>query len=115
MSCHMSFGLQKLVRDSGMERKGINNYEPGPIPSPKPLDKFGFIKPKFNTTPEGLSKSWTANDHEREERRVRKWRKMIGIGGGDWKPYVKGKPNVVKRCIKKKGILNCLRGPSKLA
>ena len=55
-----------------MEKKGIDNYEPGPISSLKPLDIFGFIKPKFNTTLERLSKSWTTNDHEREERRVRK-------------------------------------------
>ena len=61
----MSFGLQKLVGDSGMERKRIDDYEPGPIPSPKPLDRFGFIKQEFNTSPEGLSKSRTANDHER--------------------------------------------------
>ncbi|KAJ9695292.1 hypothetical protein PVL29_010667 [Vitis rotundifolia] len=65
----MSFGLQKL--------SGIDDYERGPIPSPKPLDRFGFIKPKFNTILEG-----------REKRRVRKWGKMIGIGGGDWKHYV---------------------------
>lgn len=65
MSCHMSFGLQRLVRDNGMERKRIDDYEPGPIPSPKPLDRFGFIKQEFNTSPEGLSKSRTANDHER--------------------------------------------------
>ncbi|RVX06342.1 hypothetical protein CK203_023665 [Vitis vinifera] len=45
----------------------------------------------------------------REERRVRKWRKMIGIGGSDWKHYVRRKPNVVKRRIRK-GIPDCLRG-----
>ena len=45
----------------------------------------------------------------REERQVRKWRKMIGIGGSDWKHYVRRKPNVVKRRIRK-GIPNCLRG-----
>ncbi|KAJ9682988.1 hypothetical protein PVL29_018823 [Vitis rotundifolia] len=105
----MNFGLQKLVGDSGMERKRIDDYEPGPIPSPKPVDRFGFIKQEFNTSPEGLSKSRTANDHEREERRVRKWRKMIGIGGSDWKHYVRRKPNVVKRRIRK-GIPDCLRG-----
>ncbi|KAJ9689142.1 hypothetical protein PVL29_014677 [Vitis rotundifolia] len=50
-----------------MEMKGVNDYEPRPIPSPKPLDRFGFIKQEFNTTLEGLSKSRIANDHEREE------------------------------------------------
>ena len=45
----------------------------------------------------------------REERRVRKWRKMIGVGGSDWTYYVKRKPHVVKRRIRK-GIPDCLRG-----
>lgn len=45
----------------------------------------------------------------REERRVRKWRKMIGVGGSDWKHYVRRKPHVVRRRIRK-GIPDCLRG-----
>jgi len=45
----------------------------------------------------------------REERRVRKWRKMIGAGGSDWKHYVRRKPHVVKRRVRK-GIPDCLRG-----
>lgn len=38
-----------------------------------------------------------------------KWRKMIGTGGSDWKHYVRRKPHVVKRRIRK-GIPDCLRG-----
>jgi hypothetical protein len=45
----------------------------------------------------------------REERRLRKWRKMIGVGGTDWKHYVRRKPLVVKRRVRK-GIPDCLRG-----
>lgn len=45
----------------------------------------------------------------REERRIRKWRKMIGVGGSDWKHYTRRKPHVVKRRIRK-GIPDCLRG-----
>lgn len=45
----------------------------------------------------------------REERKVRKWRKMIGVGGSDWKHYARRKPHVVKRRIRK-GIPDCLRG-----
>jgi hypothetical protein len=45
----------------------------------------------------------------REERRLRKWRKMIGAGGMEWKHYCKKKPLVVKRRIRK-GIPDCLRG-----
>ncbi|XP_078438245.1 uncharacterized protein LOC144708697 isoform X2 [Wolffia australiana] len=44
-----------------------------------------------------------------EERRTRKWRKMIGAGGSDWKRYVRRRPHVVKRRIRK-GIPDCLRG-----
>jgi hypothetical protein len=45
----------------------------------------------------------------REERRIRKWRKMIGAGGSDWKQYCRRNPHVVKRRIRK-GIPDCLRG-----
>jgi len=45
----------------------------------------------------------------REERRVRKWRKMIGVGGSDWKQCVRRRPHVVKRRVRK-GIPDCLRG-----
>lgn len=34
---------------------------------------------------------------------------MIGVGGSDWKQYVRRKPHVVKRRIRK-GIPDCLRG-----
>lgn len=34
---------------------------------------------------------------------------MIGVGGSDWKHYVRRKPNVVKRRIRK-GIPDSLRG-----
>lgn len=34
---------------------------------------------------------------------------MIGVGGSDWKHYLRRKPNVVKRRIRK-GIPDCLRG-----
>lgn len=51
----------------------------------------------------------TSISNSREERRIRKWRKMIGVGGSDWKHYVRRKPHVVKRRIRK-GIPDCLRG-----
>lgn len=34
---------------------------------------------------------------------------MIGVGGSDWKHYIRRKPHVVKRRIRK-GIPDCLRG-----
>ena len=61
----MSFGLQKLDVETGMERKRIDDYESGSVPSPKALDRFGFIKQEFNASPDGLSKSRTVHDHER--------------------------------------------------
>ncbi|XP_068636937.1 uncharacterized protein [Aristolochia californica] len=93
-----------------MERKrAIDEFEPGPLPSPKPLDRFGFVKQECSNSPEGLNICTSASGQEREERRVRKWRKMIGVGGSDWKHYVRRKPHVVKRRIRK-GIPDCLRG-----
>ncbi|KAJ0249808.1 Plant adhesion molecule 1 [Hirschfeldia incana] len=77
-----------------------------------PVDRFGFLKQEHANSPERFSKARTASstDHDnREERKVRKWRKMIGVGGSDWKHYVRRKPNVVKRRIRK-GIPDCLRG-----
>jgi hypothetical protein len=52
---------------------------------------------------------WAKFGYCREERRIRKWRKMIGAGGSDWKHYVRKNPHVVKRRIRK-GIPDCLRG-----
>ncbi|KAF4348097.1 hypothetical protein G4B88_021369 [Cannabis sativa] len=92
-----------------MEKKRIDDYEPGPVPSPRALDRFGFVKQEHNNSSDAFTKSRSASEHERDERRVRKWRKMIGVGGSDWKHYVRRKPHVVKRRIRK-GIPDCLRG-----
>ncbi|XP_022759331.1 TBC1 domain family member 10A isoform X3 [Durio zibethinus] len=91
------------------KRRVIDDYEPGPVPPQKPLDRFGFIKQDASSTPEGLAKSRLIVEYEREAIRVRKWRKMIGVGGNDWKHYARRKPHVVKRRIRK-GIPDCLRG-----
>ncbi|XP_027358966.1 EVI5-like protein isoform X2 [Abrus precatorius] len=91
-----------------MEKKRLDDYEPGPVPSPRALDRFGFVKQDVNTS-DGLVKSRSAYERHRDERRVRKWRKMIGVGGSDWKHYLRRKPHVVKRRIRK-GIPDCLRG-----
>lgn len=87
----------------------MEEFEPGPIPPAKPLDRFGFVKKEINSSPENLNKTGSAIEQEREERRVRKWRKMIGVGGSDWKHYIRRKPHVVRRRIRK-GIPDCLRG-----
>ncbi|XP_022978588.1 EVI5-like protein isoform X1 [Cucurbita maxima] len=92
-----------------MERKTIDGFEPGPLPSPRQVDRFGFLKQEHNSSPDAITKIRSTHVQEREERRVRKWRKMIGIGGSDWKHYVRRKPHVVKRRIRK-GIPDCLRG-----
>ncbi|XP_011623264.1 TBC1 domain family member 10A isoform X3 [Amborella trichopoda] len=97
------------VYEMDRKRTGVDDFEPGPIPSPRPVDRFGFVKQDQNNSSEGLTKSKPLIDKEREERRARKWRKMIGIGGSDWKHYVRRKPLVVKRRIRK-GIPDCLRG-----
>ncbi|GMH20689.1 hypothetical protein Nepgr_022530 [Nepenthes gracilis] len=92
-----------------MERKKIEDYETGQAPSPKQVDRFGFMKLENSHSPEALNRSKSAFEFEREERRVRKWRKMIGVGGSDWKHYARRKPHVVKRRVRK-GIPDCLRG-----
>ncbi|KAM3755404.1 hypothetical protein ACB098_02G037200 [Castanea mollissima] len=92
-----------------MAKKRIDEYEPGPVPPPAPLDQFGFVKQELSYSHDDSMKGRSAYEYEREERRVRKWRKMIGVGGSDWTYYVKRKPHVVKRRIRK-GIPDCLRG-----
>ncbi|KAG6543998.1 hypothetical protein Mapa_014622 [Marchantia paleacea] len=97
---------------SEAEKKRIEEleFEPGPVPPLRPVDRFGFLKPAGS--PAEVSSKPTSkpqNEREREERRLRKWRKMIGVGGTDWKHYVRRKPHVVKRRIRK-GIPDCLRG-----
>lgn len=56
-----------------------------------------------------ISLTYCMRTFHREERRVQKWRKMIGVGGSDWKHYIRRKPLVVKRRVRK-GIPDCLRG-----
>ncbi|WVZ92993.1 hypothetical protein U9M48_039017 [Paspalum notatum var. saurae] len=90
------------------KKKAIDESEPGPAPS-HAVDRFGFIKPEQSNRPDGIPKGRSIHEREREERRIRKWRKMIGIGGSDWKHYVRRNPYVVKRRIRK-GIPDCLRG-----
>ncbi|XP_010549945.1 PREDICTED: EVI5-like protein isoform X2 [Tarenaya hassleriana] len=88
-----------------MKGKRMDETEPGPVPTHMPVDRFGFLKQEHGSFP----KTRSSAEYEREERRVRKWRKMIGVGGSDWKHYVRRKPHVVKRRIRK-GIPDCLRG-----
>ncbi|KAG9138194.1 hypothetical protein Leryth_001417 [Lithospermum erythrorhizon] len=92
-----------------MEKKRGDDHEVNEVPMlPVKVDGFGFVKQEGNS-PDKLSRSRSGLEHKREERRIRKWRKMIGVGGSDWKHYARRKPNVVKRRIRK-GIPDCLRG-----
>ncbi|CAN6246591.1 unnamed protein product [Urochloa humidicola] len=90
------------------KKKAVDDTEPGPAPS-RAVDRFGFVKQEQSSSPDGLPKGRSIHEREREERRIRKWRKMIGVGGNDWKHYVRRNPHVVKRRIRK-GIPDCLRG-----
>ncbi|GAA0140114.1 GTPase-activating protein [Lithospermum erythrorhizon] len=72
---------------------------------PVKVDRSGFVSQEGNS-PDKLSRRI---EFQREQRRIRKWRKMIGVGGSDWKHYVRRKPHIVKRRIRK-GIPDCLRG-----
>lgn len=97
--------------DSDKQQTYTAEFEPGPVPPLKPVDKYGFLKSdQVTVAPAEVSgKCKPRNEREREEKRLRKWRKMIGVGGADWKHYARRKPNVVKRRIRK-GIPDCLRG-----
>ncbi|URE22856.1 TBC [Musa troglodytarum] len=85
--------------------------DPGSYLLSRTVDGFGFAKQEQSNSTEALSKNRPVDDHpnDREQKRIRKWRKMIGVGGSDWKHYVRRKPHVVKRRIRK-GIPDCLRG-----
>lgn len=48
-----------------MEKKKIDDYEPGPVPLPRPLDRFGFVKQELNNSPDGLTKGKPAYENER--------------------------------------------------
>lgn len=47
-----------------MEKKRIDDYEPSPVPSPRSLDRFGFVKQDANTS-DSLIKSRAAFEYER--------------------------------------------------
>ncbi|XP_064982061.1 uncharacterized protein LOC135648606 isoform X2 [Musa acuminata AAA Group] len=85
--------------------------DPGSYLLSRTVDGFGFTKQEQSNSTEALSRNRPVDDHpnDREQKRIRKWRKMIGVGGSDWKHYVRRKPHVVKRRIRK-GIPDCLRG-----
>lgn len=48
-----------------MERRRIDDYEPGPVPPPRPVDRFGFVKQELSNSLEGLSKGRSAIEYER--------------------------------------------------
>lgn len=58
-------GILKFLSNSSMEKKKIDEYEPGPPPSPRPLDRFGFVKQEVNNSPHGLTKGRSAYEFER--------------------------------------------------
>ena len=40
-----------------MERNTIDDFEPGPLPSPRQLDRFGFLKKEHNSSSDALTKN----------------------------------------------------------
>lgn len=48
-----------------MEKKRIDDYEPGPVPSPRALDRFGFVKQDANTSDAVVKTSRSAYEYER--------------------------------------------------
>lgn len=89
------------------KERTIDEFEPGPASPLKQIGRLVLVKQDQSNSPE--TKKRPTNEMDSEERRVRKWRKMVGIGGSDWKHYIRRKPHVVRRRIRK-GIPDCLRG-----
>lgn len=79
-------------------------------PEPPPntfLDRYGFVVP---VTPDMKGPApLPKTEVEIEQRRLEKWRKMIGTGGSDWKQYYQKRAGKVKERVRK-GIPNELRG-----
>lgn len=48
-----------------MEKKKLDDHEPRLIPSPRAVDRFGFVKQEATTSSDGLIKSRSANGNER--------------------------------------------------
>nr|XP_017236292.1 PREDICTED: EVI5-like protein isoform X3 [Daucus carota subsp. sativus] len=89
-----------------MDKENVDDDESRRVSQGK--DRFGFTKLELGST-DVIVKSTPPFKFSREERRNRKWRRMIGIGSSDWKYYARRKPHVVKRRIRK-GIPDCMRG-----
>ncbi|XP_063944083.1 uncharacterized protein LOC108209734 isoform X4 [Daucus carota subsp. sativus] len=92
-----------------MDKENVDDDESRRVSQGK--DRFGFTKLELGST-DVIVKSTPPFKYDRfsrEERRNRKWRRMIGIGSSDWKYYARRKPHVVKRRIRK-GIPDCMRG-----
>lgn len=51
--------------NGGMERKTIDDFEPGPLPSPRQLDRFGFLKQEHNSSSDALTKNRSTHVNER--------------------------------------------------
>lgn len=62
--CCLPFNLGELICGFWMEKKRLDDYEPGPIPSPRSLDRFGFVKQDVITN-DGILKSRSANESAR--------------------------------------------------
>lgn len=48
-----------------MEKKRNDDYETGPLPSPRSLDRFGFVKPDANTSEGVVKTSRSAYEYEK--------------------------------------------------
>ena len=48
-----------------MAKKRIDDHEPGPVPPPAPLDRFGFVKRELSYSHDGSMKERSAYEYER--------------------------------------------------
>eukprot|EP00803_Ostreobium_quekettii_P006549 evm.model.scf_589.8 EVM.evm.TU.scf_589.8 scf_589:56822-63197(-) len=75
-----------------------------PLPEFEKVDQFGFLKKN-----DGSPSMPVVRNVSQECNRLKKWRRMVGAGGVDWKVYIQKNPKTVKNRIRK-GIPDALRG-----
>jgi hypothetical protein len=65
---YLAYRKRHCVPGVEMEKKRIgDDLEQGPTPSPRPVDRFGFIKQEQSSSPEGITKSRSTHERDRYE------------------------------------------------
>lgn len=112
--------LSRLSRSLGpgvVAKLGLASSSFGSSTTPKPFSGSPQSPLQGHSQPgQGPSPPWTAPingaaaaDRARDIRRLKKWRKMLGTGGAEWREYLREHPRKVQRRVRK-GVPDQLRG-----